>query len=58
MKVSELIATKDYKTEKIQNHAAKKKRKRNVVGDTKPHTSNVDTEYGMSGSSDAAVIRI
>lgn len=56
MKVEDIIADKEYKTTKVQIHAAKKKRKHNVTGDTNPHISNIDTHYGMTGPGQGAII--
>lgn len=47
---------KEYKTQKIRAHASKRKRKHNNVGETDPHFSNIDNDYGMSGSGGDAVI--
>jgi len=57
MKVEELVSSKEYKTTKINIHTRKRKRKRNIKGDTDPHFSNIDTHYGMTGAGRGAVIQ-
>lgn len=56
MKVEE-ITKKENTTINIKMHARKKKSKQNIKADTKPHTSNVDTHYGMSGHGVDALIQ-
>jgi len=56
MKVDE-ITKRDNTTIKVKLHARKQKNNHNIKGDTKPHTSNVDTHYGMSGNGEPAVIQ-
>lgn len=56
MKVDE-ITKKEDTTINIKMHTRKKKGNRNIKSDTKPHTSNIDTHYGMSGHGADAVIQ-
>ena len=57
MKVDDVLTKKENTTIKIAMHARKKKDNHNIKGDTKPHTSNIDTQYGMTGKGEAAVIQ-